>query len=137
MSPVSHVPSAADDAGKLVLRLAVGVLVLMHGIFKLANGVGGIAGMLQGAGLPGALAYGVYVGEVMAPLAVIVGFWTRPAAAVIAFNMVVAIALAHAKQLTSLTPQGGWALELQGLYLAGAIAIALMGPGRFAVSPQR
>lgn len=136
MKPGSPVPSAADDAGKLVLRLTVGVLVLLHGIFKLAHGVGGIAGMLQAAGLPSVLAYGVYVGEVLAPLALIVGFWARPAAVVIVVNMVVAIALVHRQQLGDLTPQGGWALELQGLYLFGALAVALLGPGRFAVSPR-
>ncbi|MEF7614154.1 DoxX family protein [Aquincola sp. MAHUQ-54] len=124
----------SDDIGKLVLRLAVGVLMLLHGIFKIGSGVGGIAGMLQGAGLPAFLAYGVYVGEVLAPLLLIIGAWTRLAAVVIAVNMVVAIALAHASQLMSLTPQGGWALELQGLYLFGAIAIALLGAGGLSVA---
>ena len=49
-----------DDAGKLVLRLAVGVLMLLHGIHKLLHGVDGIAGMLAGMGLPAFLAYGNY-----------------------------------------------------------------------------
>ncbi|MFC5867769.1 DoxX family protein [Aquincola agrisoli] len=128
------VATPSDDIGKLVLRLAVGVLMLLHGIFKIGSGVGGIAGMLQGAGLPAFLAYGVYVGEVLAPLLLIIGAWTRLAAVVIAVNMVVAIALAHASQLMSLTPQGGWALELQGLYLFGAIAIALLGAGGLSVA---
>ena len=41
-----------DDAGKLVLRLSVGVLMLLHGIHKLLHGVDGIGGMLAGMGLP-------------------------------------------------------------------------------------
>ncbi|MBZ4261499.1 hypothetical protein LAN14_23425, partial [Mycobacterium tuberculosis] len=35
-----------DDAGKLLLRLAVGGLMLFHGIHKLIDGVDGISGML-------------------------------------------------------------------------------------------
>lgn len=129
-------PSVAyDDAGKLVLRLALGVLILLHGISKLMNGIGGISGMVEKAGLPPVLAYGVYVGEVLAPLLIILGVFTRPAAWIVAFNMVVAIALAHRAQLWSLTGQGGWALELQGMYLFGAIAVALLGAGRYRVGP--
>ena len=56
-----------DDAGKLLLRLAVGGLMLFHGIHKLIDGVDGISGMLAAQGLPGFIAYGVLVGEVVAP----------------------------------------------------------------------
>ncbi len=59
-----------DDAGKLLLRLAVGGLMLFHGIHKLIDGVDGISGMLAAQGLPGFIAYGVLVGEVVAPLLV-------------------------------------------------------------------
>ncbi len=51
-----------DDAGKLLLRLAVGGLMLFHGIHKLIDGVDGISGMLAAQGLPGFIAYGVLVG---------------------------------------------------------------------------
>lgn len=47
------------DLGKLILRLTLGLLLLLHGIAKLENGVGWISGSLQGYGLPGFLAYGV------------------------------------------------------------------------------
>ena len=33
----------SDDLGKLVLRLALGIFILLHGIAKLNNGVGGIS----------------------------------------------------------------------------------------------
>jgi putative oxidoreductase len=48
--------------------------------------------------------------------------------------MLFAFALAHAAQLTSLNEQGGWALELQGMFLFTAIALVLMGPGRISVT---
>ena len=122
-----------EDIGKLVLRLTLGVLLLLHGMHKLSHGVTEIAGMLRGAHLPEALAYGAYIGEVLAPILLIAGAWTRLAAAVVVVNMLVAIGLAHAAQLLTLGPQGGWALELQGFYLFSALAIALMGAGRLSV----
>ncbi|AFN78062.1 DoxX family protein [Stutzerimonas nitrititolerans] len=122
-----------DDMGKLVLRLSVGVLMLLHGIFKLQNGVGGIAGMLGSQGLPGFLAYGVYLGEVVGPVLVIIGLYTRVGAVLIIGNMLVALALAHSQELFSLGSMGGWALELQGMFLFGAVAIALLGAGKFSV----
>ena len=69
-----------DDLGKLVLRLTLGLLLIFHGIAKLKGGISGISGMVAGAGFPAALAYLVYVGEFLAPLLVIVGLFTRPAA---------------------------------------------------------
>ncbi|KQX89005.1 DoxX family protein [Variovorax sp. Root473] len=127
-------PAARDDAGKLVLRVSVGVLMLLHGIFKLSAGVGFIGGMLAKAGLPGGLAYLVFVGEIVAPLLMIAGVWTRAAAAVVVINMLVALGLVHMADLFALTKQGGWALELQGLYLFGALSVALMGAGRLSVA---
>ena len=123
-----------DDAGKLVLRLTIGILILFHGVAKLMNGIGGIEGMLAARGLPAFLAWGVYVGEVLAPVLLIIGVYTRPAALLAAVNMVVAIVLAHSGQVFSLAPQGGgWAIELQALFLFGAIAVALLGAGRYSV----
>ncbi len=119
-----------ESVGKLILRLALGVLILLHGIAKVRSGIGSITSMVTQMGLPGVLAYGVYVGEVLAPVAVIAGWYARVGAALIAINMVFAIALAHSSQLTDLDNNGGWALELQGMYLFTAIALAILGPGR-------
>ena len=121
------------DVAKLVLRLTVGLLILLHGISKIQGGPGFILDIVEKAGLPDPFGYLVYVGEVLAPLLVIVGFWTRVAAVVIAINMIVAVLLVHTGQLLELSPEGGWALELQGLYLAVPIAIALLGAGRYSV----
>ena len=123
----------SDDTGKLLVRLSVGILVLLHGLMKLSSGVGGIAGMLNAQGLPGFLAYGVYIGEIIGPLLVIIGVYARLGGLIIAINMVVAILLAHTGQLHSLNGQGGWALELQGMFLFSALAVAFMGAGRFSL----
>ncbi|MEJ7687802.1 MAG: DoxX family protein [Variovorax sp.] len=123
----------SDDTGKLILRLAVGILILLHGIAKL-GGVGSISGMLASHGLPGALAYLVYVGEIVAPALLIIGLFTRPAAWIVVVNMLVAIWLVHMKDLSVLGKNGGWALELQGMFLFGALAIAFLGAGRFSLA---
>jgi putative oxidoreductase len=124
------------DLGRLLLRIVLGLCILLHGIAKIQGGVGGIGQALTAHGLPAFLAYGVYLGEVIAPLMVLIGFYARIGALVIAINMVFAIGLVHTAELFKLNAQGGWALELQGMYLATALALALMGPGRFGVNER-
>lgn len=122
-----------DDAGKLVLRVVLAAMLLFHGISKLHNGIGFVADMLAKAGLPAVIGYGVYIGEIVAPLFILFGLFTRPAALVVAINMIVAVLLAHTSQFFTLNDTGGWALELQGMYFFTALAIALMGAGRYSV----
>ena len=54
-------------------------------------------------------------------------------AAVVAVNMVVAVYLVHRQELFTLSKSGGWALELQGFYFLTALALVLLGAGRFSV----
>ena len=126
----------SQDLGKFVLRVSLGLLVLLHGIAKITGGIGGIEGMVTSAGLPGWLAYGVYVGEVVAPLMLILGLHARIGAGLVAINMLVAIFLVHLGEIAQLNGRGGWALELQGMFLFGAIAVALLGPGRYGVTSK-
>jgi putative oxidoreductase len=126
-----------QDIGKLLLRLTVGGLLLFHGISKVQNGIGWMAGMLQSNHLPAFIGYGVYVGEVVAPLLLIAGILTRPAAIVVAFNMLMAIVLAQRDKIFTLNQGGGWTIELEMLFLLGAIAIFYLGSGRYAVSKGR
>jgi putative oxidoreductase len=121
------------NLGKLVLRLTLGGLMLLHGLAKLQTLPAGIMSRLADAGFPSSLGYLVYVGEVLAPLLLIVGLWTRAAALIVAINMVVAVLLVHASELDDLTRSGGWALELQGFYFFTAVAIMLLGAGKFSV----
>jgi putative oxidoreductase len=122
------------DVGKLVLRVTLGVLVLLHGVAKLRGGVDPIVGMVTAAGLPGFIAYGAYLGEVLGPLMLIAGFHARIGALLVLVNMLFAVGLAHMGQLGMLNEQGGWALELQGMFIGTAVAVALLGPGRFSVN---
>jgi putative oxidoreductase len=127
-----------DALGKLLLRLTVAVLMLFHGIAKIIHpgSLEFIGSSLSGIGLPAALAYGVYVGEVVAPLMIISGFHARIGGLIIVVNMLFAIFLAHTGDMFSLTQHGGWAIELQVFYLLGGLAIMLLGSGKFAFKPD-
>ncbi len=123
-----------NNLGLLILRLSLGLMMLVHGVSKLTGGLDGVQYLLAQHGLPSFLSYGVLVGEIVAPLLIIVGWRTRCAAAVLAFNMLVALFTAHAAQIFSLSEQGGWAVELVGLYFFGAAALVFTGAGRYALS---
>src|SRR5271169_6830523 len=126
-----------QDTGKLMLRLTLAGLILFHGIHKLMFGIGfmaGPSGPLAAMHLPGFIAYGVYVGEVVAPIFLVIGLWTRIAALVVAFNMVMAIGLEAWKLAFVLNRSGGWGIELEAFYLLTALAIFFLGPGRYALS---
>lgn len=122
------------DIAKLLLRLTLGSLVLLHGIAKLNGGLSGIAGLVESHGLPGFLGYFVLVGEVIAPLMVLAGFHARVGALLIAINMLVAVYLVHLGDFGRFTGQGGWALELQAMFFSSAVALALLGPGGYSVN---
>ncbi len=121
-------------AGLLLLRLATGGLMLFHGVAKLQKGVSGMGSMLQSKGIPAFVAYGVYVGEVLAPLLLIIGFRSRIAALLIAFTMVVAVATAHPEDIGKLSDSGAWAIELPALFFFNSIALFCTGGGALAVS---
>jgi putative oxidoreductase len=124
-----------SDLGKLILRLNIGVLMLFHGLHKLDGGsIGYIGGKLVEVNLPHSLAYGVYAGEILAPLMLIFGVFTRLGALMIVVNMLFAIGLMHMADLSSFTQHGGWALELQAFYLFGALAVAFLDSGRIALT---
>lgn len=99
--------------------------MLLHGTAKVQNGVSGIEGMLTANGLPGFIAYGVYVGEVLAPLVMLFGVFVAPAALLIAVNMLFAIGLVHSSHIFALTKSGGWQIELQMFYLVSALTVAM------------
>jgi len=100
------------------------------------GGIDGIAQLATANGLPAFVAYGVYVGEVVAPVLVIIGWYSRVGSLVIAINMVFALFLAHRADLFKLADSGGYALELQALYFVTALALAFMGPGRYSVNER-
>jgi putative oxidoreductase len=128
---------AMSDLGRLVLRLVLGILILFHGVSKITGGIDFVTGALQKAGMPVAIGYLVYLGEVIGPLLVIAGLWTRLGALMILVNMIVAVLLAHTTQLFMIAKTGGYQLELQAMYLFGALAVVLLGAGRYSLGGAR
>jgi len=119
------------DFGKLILRVSLGALLLFHGQFKVLHGVGWIASHLKAHGIPGYVAYGAYLGEVVAPVMVIIGLMTRPAAFIIAVNLVVATLLVRTGAVWHRSATGAWALEDEAFYFLSACAVMLLGEGRY------
>ena len=121
------------DAGILTWRLTLGVLMLMHGIYKLINGLDYIEGLLMELGLPKFFALGVHVGEIIAPLLLIVGYRTKIAAIIYAFTMIVAVFMSHSHEIFQLGQNGAWAIELNALFLFGAVGLIFTGAGKYSI----
>ncbi len=127
----------ADDVGKLLVRVVLGGLLLFHGAHKLLHGIAPIRGMISAHGLPGVVAYGVFLGEVIAPLLLLTGLYARLGGLLAATNMVVAVLLVHRGQIFTLAPTGGWSLELQAFYFFSALTVVLFGAGRFSLGGSK
>jgi putative oxidoreductase len=123
-----------EDLGKLVVRLSAGGLLLLHGVHKLLTGIGPIKAMVVAAHLPDLLAYGVYLGEIVGPILIILGLFSRIGGILVVVNMIAAIVLGGMAQLFQLNAFGGYALELETLFLAGGLAVALLGAGRLGLN---
>ncbi len=123
-----------QDITKLFLRLTVGIMMLFHGLHKIIHGIGGVKELTVAAGLPEFLAYGVYVGEVVVPIFILLGAYARAASLILALNMAVAIFLAYGNSLFTLGKHGAPAFELPFLYLVLSLMIFVFGSGRYALN---
>ncbi len=124
----------SPDTGKLILRLVIGIVLILHGLAKIQNGVGGTMGMIQSRGFPGWITYGAYIGEVLAPLLLIIGKYTRPAGLVVAFTMLMAMIIAYPNAFFQRGQTGGLLVEVNYLILFGGLAITFLGAGKFSLS---
>ena len=125
----------SEDLGKFLLRLTVSVVVLFHGVAKLSHGVEWIRGPLGAVGLPGFLAYAAYIGEVLAPVLLILGYRSRLAALLVAIDLLAAILLVLRHQIFVIKEMGGgWAIELEVLIMMSALAVFFIGGGRFGIT---
>lgn len=119
-----------EDIGKLILRIALGGLLLFHGMYKLFHGTEMVQAVLVAHHYPAFAAYGVYLGEIVAPIFIILGFWTRLSSLAIAFDLAVAVLLVRMPAAMTLTKSGGWALEPETFFLLGSLALFFLGPGK-------
>jgi len=124
----------SEHIGKLLLRLMLGGLMLFHGVHKAIHGIGFIKMLVVAHGLPEFLAYGVYVGEILAPLLLLLGWKSRIWAGIIAFNMAVAIYLTQISAFLKVGGHGEWALEVPMFYMLSALALVFLGSGKYAIA---
>ena len=126
----------SPDIAKLLLRVSAGIMMLFHGFEKVVNGISGVRYLTTNAGLPEFFAYGVFIGELIFPVLIILGLYARIASLGLAFNMLMAILLAHGSTLFELGKHGAPTFELPFLYLVISIAIFLLGSGKYAVNSK-
>ena len=90
--------------------------------------------MVTQAGLPEFLAYGNLVGEVIAPVFMILGYKARIAGLVVGFNMFLSILIAHQDIVFARNDFGGWMVELNVFYMLTAVAVFFAGSGKYSLS---
>jgi putative oxidoreductase len=118
--------------GITILRVVVGIVYLAHGWQKLFGmGFHGVAGFFGGAGIPLPFVSAVIVTlvEFLGGIALIIGLFTRWAAALNGFDMIVAILVVHLKN--GFIKPGGFEHPLT--LLAACIALVWLGPGAASV----
>jgi putative oxidoreductase len=127
------------DIALLVLRLGVATpMFLLHGSARLLRAFNysfygapwPFVDLVAGLGFPmaGAFAIASALSESIGALLVGVGLFTRPAAAVLAIDMAVAVY----NEIS-----GGDSFELPALYFISAVALMITGPGRYALDTIR
>jgi putative oxidoreductase len=122
-----------DDLGKLLLRLTVGVLLILHGLHKIFTGPDEIIEMVTAHHWASFIAYGVYLGEVLGPLLVIFGFFARIGGLLILINMIIAVILAYNGNVGHLNGAGGWIIELEAFFGLCGLTVVLLGAGKYSV----
>lgn len=120
-----------DDGGKLVLRLMVGGLLILHGFHKLVHGPGEVSGMLAAHSIPGFLGWAVYLGEVLGPALILLGVYARIGGFLVLANMVVAVLLTHGVRIFGLNEYGGLSIELETFFGISGLCVAMLGAGRY------
>jgi putative oxidoreductase len=110
--------------GLLVLRLALGTLMIAHGYQKLFGGMGQFMGMLSHMGISPWMGYLTVAAEFGGGILIVLGFLTRLAALAILIDMLVAIFKVHLHN-GLFSKNGGFDLPM----VCGAIAFSLIWSG--------
>ena len=122
------------DYGALTLRVALGGMYLSHGLLKLlVFTLAGTAAFFTSVGFPALTAYFVVPAEILAGLALLIGFRVR-LVALAGLPILLGTVAVHAENgwLFS-NAKGGW--EYPVYLIVTSLAVAFIGSGRFAVTP--
>jgi len=121
--------------GALILRVALGALLLVHFALKyFVFTPAGTAQFFGSIGLPPALAYVTMLVELVAGAALVLGIWTRLAALIAVPVLLGAIVFVHlGNGFFFSAPNGGW--EYPAFWAVALIVQALVGDGAYALLP--
>ncbi|MGH7997486.1 MAG: DoxX family protein [Opitutaceae bacterium] len=134
--------SPSRDLAALVLRISLSVVLFAHGAQKLLGWFGGYGfhGTMQffeGMHIPAFLGLIAILVEFFAPLFLFVGLFTRLAAFVMGVDMLVALLTVHIHNGFYMNwgsvPHQGEGYEFHLLFIGIAVALILLGGGRFAI----
>jgi putative oxidoreductase len=125
--------STTNGLGLLILRLAVGAILIAHGLQKfMVTTMAGVEGMFEGLGIPvaGIVAPVFATAEIVAGALLVLGLVTRIAAALGAAMAIGALVTVHLSA-GFFAQDGGYEFVL--LLAAAGLALALTGAGRFSL----
>lgn len=122
--------SSKEDISTLILRVALGVVLLAHGLLKImVFTIPGTVGYFESLGLPAVIAYLTIFGEVVGGVALILGLFTRLTAA-LSVPILLGATWAHIGNGWLFSAEGGgWEFPL--LLVVLAISVAIKGSGAF------
>ncbi|MGM0836728.1 MAG: DoxX family protein [Bacillota bacterium] len=122
-----------NELGALILRVTLGVLFFIHGLVKFQGGIENIVGWFDSIGLPGFMAYGVALLEMVGGIALIIGLATRLFS--VLFGLLMIGATLKVKLSVGLLGNGQMAgYELDLAFLAMAAYLVINGSKLFSVS---
>mgnify|MGYP001296136123 CR=1 FL=1 len=120
--------------GLLILRLALGLMWLSHGLMKVfVFTVPGFAGFLAKIGLPPALALPIIAAEIVGGLLIIAGVYARQVSVLLIPIMLGALNFHAGNGWVFSAPGGGW--EYPAFLAIAQVVLALAGEGAFALKP--
>jgi len=140
---LENIFSPFSDWGLLILRIAMGIIFLVHGWPKLnpnspMKGAAGFGGFLKqmSVPLPGFFAWVVALLETVGAVLLVLGLGTRILAVLFAINMLVAIFVAKIRTMkVGFAAQQATGWEFDFALLAGALALLFTGAGSIALDP--
>lgn len=125
----------------LILRVVLALVIVPHGAQKVLGWFGGYGwkgtlGFFKSLGIPTVFGVAAMLTEFLGPIALLVGFATKPVAVIIAVNMIVAAVMVHRKTgffMNWSGAQKGEGFEYHILAVGLALAVMFQGGGMLSV----